>query len=87
MAAMSASNFDGRLTHTDGLYFAVTVFSTVGFGDITASFLASRSNSSWERSAVDGSRETARGTSPRSDEKSTSSRTGAWFSTPRSLPS
>jgi voltage-gated potassium channel len=36
MATMSASNFDGRLTHTDGLYFAVTVFSTVGFGDITA---------------------------------------------------
>jgi voltage-gated potassium channel len=36
MATMSASNFGGRLTHTDGLYFAVTVFSTVGFGDITA---------------------------------------------------
>ena len=36
MAKMSASNFDGRLTHTDGLYFTVTVFSTVGFGDITA---------------------------------------------------
>lgn len=36
MSAMSASNFDGRLTHTDGLYFTVTVFSTVGFGDITA---------------------------------------------------
>ena len=36
MAAMSASNFGGRLTHTDALYFTVTVFSTVGFGDITA---------------------------------------------------
>ena len=36
MATMSASNFGGRLTHTDGLYFTVTVFSTVGFGDITA---------------------------------------------------
>ena len=36
MANMSASNFGGRLTHTDGLYFAVTVLSTVGFGDITA---------------------------------------------------
>ena len=24
------------LSHTDGLYFAVTVFSTVGFGDIVA---------------------------------------------------
>jgi hypothetical protein len=36
MATMSASNFGGRLTHTDGLYFTVTVLSTVGFGDITA---------------------------------------------------
>jgi len=36
MAAISGSNFGGRLTHTDALYFAVTVFSTVGFGDITA---------------------------------------------------
>jgi voltage-gated potassium channel len=36
LAALSASNFGGRLTHTDGLYFTVTVFSTVGFGDITA---------------------------------------------------
>jgi ion channel len=35
MANMSASNFGERLTHTDGLYFTVTVFSTVGFGDIT----------------------------------------------------
>ena len=32
----------GRLTHTDGLYFAVTVFSTVGFGDITAKTEAAR---------------------------------------------
>jgi hypothetical protein len=32
----STSNFGGHLSHTDGLYFAVTVFSTVGFGDITA---------------------------------------------------
>jgi len=36
LAALSASNFGGRLTHTDGLYFTVTVFSTVGFGDVTA---------------------------------------------------
>ena len=36
MATMSASNFGGHLSHTDGLYFTVTVFSTVGFGDITA---------------------------------------------------
>ena len=42
MAAMSDSNFDGPLTHTDGLYFTVTVFSTVGFGDITAKSQAAR---------------------------------------------
>jgi voltage-gated potassium channel len=36
LAAISASNFGARLSHTDGLYFTVTVFSTVGFGDITA---------------------------------------------------
>ncbi|HUK70542.1 MAG TPA: potassium channel family protein [Streptosporangiaceae bacterium] len=36
LAALSAANFGGHLTHTDGLYFTVTVFSTVGFGDITA---------------------------------------------------
>jgi voltage-gated potassium channel len=42
MAKMSASNFDGQLTPTDGLYFTVTVFSTVGFGDITAKTQAAR---------------------------------------------
>ena len=42
MAKMSAANFDGRLTHTDGLYFTVTVFSTVGFGDIAAKTEAAR---------------------------------------------
>lgn len=36
MAAISASNFGEKLTHTDALYFTVTVFTTVGFGDITA---------------------------------------------------
>jgi len=36
MATLSASSFGGHLTHTDGLYFTVTVFATVGFGDITA---------------------------------------------------
>jgi voltage-gated potassium channel len=36
LGAISAGNFGDRLSHTDGLYFAVTVFSTVGFGDITA---------------------------------------------------
>ena len=36
MATISASNFSEPLTRTDALYFTVTVFSTVGFGDITA---------------------------------------------------
>jgi hypothetical protein len=36
MAAQSPASFGGHLSHTDGLYFTVTVFSTVGFGDITA---------------------------------------------------
>jgi hypothetical protein len=36
LAALSAGNFGGHLSHTDGRYFAVTVFSTVGFGDIAA---------------------------------------------------
>ena len=36
MAATSSSNFGARLSHTDGVYFTVTVFATVGFGDITA---------------------------------------------------
>ncbi|MFD8482414.1 potassium channel family protein [Kitasatospora sp. NPDC059673] len=35
-AGLSSGNFGGHLSHTDGLYFSVTVFSTVGFGDITA---------------------------------------------------
>ena len=42
MANVSASNFGERLTHTDALYFTVTVFSTVGFGDITAKSEAAR---------------------------------------------
>jgi voltage-gated potassium channel len=32
----SAGSFTQPLTRTDALYFTVTVFSTVGFGDITA---------------------------------------------------
>jgi hypothetical protein len=36
LANLSPASFGQRLTHTDGLYFTVTVFSTVGFGDITA---------------------------------------------------
>src|SRR5947208_14786130 len=35
MATISASNFSEPLTRTDALYFTVTVFATVGFGDIT----------------------------------------------------
>ena len=36
MERASAANFTQPLTRTDALYFSVTVFSTVGFGDITA---------------------------------------------------
>ena len=36
MERASAANFTQPLTRTDALYFAVTVFSTVGFGDIAA---------------------------------------------------
>lgn len=42
MAALSAQSFGEPLSHTDGLYFTVTVFSTVGFGDITAKSEAAR---------------------------------------------
>ena len=42
MAAHSTGNFGQHLTHTDALYFTVTVFSTVGFGDITAKTEAAR---------------------------------------------
>ncbi len=35
MERASAANFSQPLTRTDALYFTVTVFSTVGFGDIT----------------------------------------------------
>jgi voltage-gated potassium channel len=42
IATISVSNFGERLTHTDALYFTVTVFSTVGFGDITAKTEAAR---------------------------------------------
>ena len=36
IATESAGSFSQQLTHTDALYFTVTVFATVGFGDITA---------------------------------------------------
>jgi voltage-gated potassium channel len=42
LSTISASNFTEPLTHTDALYFTVTVFSTVGFGDITAKTEAAR---------------------------------------------
>jgi Ion channel len=36
MDGISASNFSESMSRTDALYFTVTVFATVGFGDITA---------------------------------------------------
>jgi hypothetical protein len=36
MERASAANFTQPLTRTDALYFSVTVFATVGFGDISA---------------------------------------------------
>ena len=42
MQRASAANFTQPLTRTDALYFAVTVFSTVGFGDISAKSEAAR---------------------------------------------
>ena len=36
MGRASAANFTQPLTRTDALYFTVTVFTTVGFGDIMA---------------------------------------------------
>jgi hypothetical protein len=42
MAALSARSFSQPLNHTDALYFTVTVFATVGFGDITATTAAAR---------------------------------------------
>jgi len=35
MSQNDASNFTAPLTRTDALYFTVTIFSTVGFGDIS----------------------------------------------------
>jgi voltage-gated potassium channel len=36
MAKTSPASFSDHLTRTDALYFTITTFSTVGFGDITA---------------------------------------------------
>ena len=38
----SPSSFSSQLTRTDALYFTVTVFATVGFGDVTAQSQATR---------------------------------------------
>jgi voltage-gated potassium channel len=42
MDRVSRGSFTQPLTHTDGLYFVVTVFTTVGFGDITPRSEAAR---------------------------------------------
>jgi voltage-gated potassium channel len=42
MERTSAANFSQPLTRTDALYFTVTVFSTVGFGDIVPRSEATR---------------------------------------------
>ena len=43
MARASPSNFSThQLTRTDALYFTITIFSTVGFGDITAASQSAR---------------------------------------------
>ncbi|MGZ4620322.1 MAG: potassium channel family protein [Frankiaceae bacterium] len=42
MAHTTPSSFSQPLTRTDSLYFTVTTFSTVGFGDITAMTQATR---------------------------------------------
>jgi voltage-gated potassium channel len=42
MGRISAGNFSEPLTRTDALYFTVTVFATVGFGDITATTQGAR---------------------------------------------
>ncbi|MFI7600838.1 ion channel [Actinoplanes sp. NPDC049681] len=42
MSRLSPGDFSEPLTRTDALYFTVTVFATVGFGDITAKTEAAR---------------------------------------------
>jgi hypothetical protein len=48
MARLDASSFGVPLTRTDALYFTVTVFSTVGFGDITAKTQIARLVVTWQ---------------------------------------
>jgi voltage-gated potassium channel len=42
MARASPGSFSSHLTRTDALYFTVTTFSTVGYGDITATSQTAR---------------------------------------------
>jgi voltage-gated potassium channel len=42
MGGISEANFNEPLTRTDALYFTVTVFTTVGFGDIVATTQGAR---------------------------------------------
>ncbi|CAN5665678.1 hypothetical protein BH10ACT3_BH10ACT3_10340 [soil metagenome] len=42
LSRSDASNFSEPLTRLDSLYFTITVFSTVGFGDITSTGQTSR---------------------------------------------
>jgi voltage-gated potassium channel len=42
MGGISEANFNEPLTRTDALYFTVTVFATVGFGDIVATTESAR---------------------------------------------
>jgi hypothetical protein len=42
MGGISEGNFNQPLTRTDALYFTVTVFATVGFGDIVATTQGAR---------------------------------------------
>jgi voltage-gated potassium channel len=42
MGGISEANFSEPLTRTDALYFTVTVFTTVGFGDIVATTQGAR---------------------------------------------
>ena len=43
MAAADANNFNVEtLTRTDSIYFTITIFATVGFGDISAASEAAR---------------------------------------------
>jgi voltage-gated potassium channel len=42
MAHANPASFGGPMTRTDSMYFSTTVFTTVGFGDITAKSQAAR---------------------------------------------